>query len=164
MNRLIMAFALVIVPGASLIANAQGNKACSLVTAAELESVLGGKVTGLSSQATGSADVQMCTANAPKARVLLRIARMKGGDGKKEAAGIEMARKMGAQVDVKTWGSITCSTFIPPKNLEAHGFNTTCTVKKGGAVAGVEITAKSRADMVPIDKLHPLAEKMAARF
>jgi hypothetical protein len=31
-------------------------------------------------------------------------------------------------------------------------------------VAGVEITAKSRSAMVPIDKLRPLAEKMAGRF
>jgi hypothetical protein len=71
---------------------------------------------------------------------------------------------MGGQVDVKTFGSITCSTLIPPKNLEQYGFNTTCSVVKGEQVAAVEVTTQSRQDMVPIEKLRPLAEKMAGRF
>lgn len=71
---------------------------------------------------------------------------------------------MGAQVDVKTFGPITCSTMVPPASLAEHGFNTTCTVSKANAVAGIEVTAKTQKDRVSIDKLRPLAEKMASRF
>jgi hypothetical protein len=69
-----------------------------------------------------------------------------------------------AKVDVKTFGPITCSTIIPAKDKEMYGFNTTCSVLKGTTVAAIEITSKSRAAMVPIEKLRPVAEKMATRF
>ena len=36
--------------------------------------------------------------------------------------------------------------------------------KACGLLTEAGITAKSRAGMVPIEKLHPLAEKMAGRF
>src|SRR5439155_21354365 len=81
-----------------------------------------------------------------------------------EQGGVEVVTKMGIQVDVKTFGLITCSTMVPTANLAQHGFNTTCTVSKPTAVAGVEVTAKSQHDMVSIERLHPLAEKMASRF
>jgi hypothetical protein len=84
--------------------------------------------------------------------------------GGTEKKGIEAVRKMGIQVDVKTFGPITCSTMAPPASLAQHGFNTTCTVIKPTAVAGVEVTAKSQQDMVSIERLHLLAEKMANRF
>src|SRR5260221_13226475 len=99
----------------------------------------------------------MCSGQTPKASILLRIAKGRGGSEGAAAKGVEIARKMGAQVEVKSFGPITCSTVIPPKNLEVYGFNTTCSVVKGPQVAAVEITAKSRQDMVAIDKLHPLA-------
>jgi hypothetical protein len=82
--------------------------------------------------------------------------------GGTEKKGIEMAKQMGIQVDVKTFGPITCSTMVPPANLVQHGFNTTCTVSKATAVAGIEVQAKSQKDMVSIEQLRPLAEKMAA--
>jgi hypothetical protein len=44
------------------------------------------------------------------------------------------------------------------------GYNTTCTVSKDTAVAGIEVTAKNKTGMVPIDRLHPFAEKMTGRF
>lgn len=160
MIRLVGTLALVSLLG-PVFGFAGDNKACGLITAAELQSVLGSSVALRGASMPG--DVQMCTGSTPQARVLLRLARRKTAPGT-EAKGIEIAKKMGAQVDVKTFGPITCSTFIPPKNLEEHGFNTTCTVTKADTVAGVEITAKSRAGMVPIEKLHPLAEKMSGRF
>jgi hypothetical protein len=141
---------------------AADNKACKLLTPAELEPVIGGKLSALSPQSSGSAD--MCFASSPNAKVMLRWAMKKGAPGDAAAKGVEIARKMGATVDVKTFGPIACSTFIPPKGREVAGFNTTCTVSKGDAVAGVEVTAKTQKDMVAIDKLHPLAEKMAGRF
>jgi hypothetical protein len=84
--------------------------------------------------------------------------------GGKEKAGLEMMKNMGVQVDVKIFGSIVCSTLVPPSGKEQMGYNTTCTVSKGTAVAGIEVTAKNKEGMVPIEKLHPLAEKMAGRF
>jgi hypothetical protein len=71
---------------------------------------------------------------------------------------------MGATVEVKTFGPITCSTMVPPANMNQYGYNTTCSVIKGDAVAAVEVGARFRKDMVPIDKLRPLAEKLATRF
>src|SRR5262245_447301 len=164
MNRRILVFVLVALLISTPLATAQGNKACGLLTAAELESVLNSKVSGLNGGGMPGNEAQICTGTSPKASVMLRIARSKGNSKDAAAKGLEIVRQMGAQVDVKTFGPITCSTVIPPKNLEAHGFNTTCTITKADSVAGVEITAKTRADMVPIDKLHPLAEKMAGRF
>ena len=61
-------------------------------------------------------------------------------------------KQMGIQVDVKTFGPITCSTMVPPANLAQHGFNTTCTVSKPTAIAGVEVIAKSQHDMVSIER------------
>lgn len=162
MNQRIAIFALLVLLS-PLIAQAQANKACGLLTAAELQSVVGGSVAGLNGSSMPG-DVQICTGTSPKAQVMLRIARRKGDSSAAAAKGLEIAKKMGAQVDLKTFGPIICSTIVPPKDKEVYGFNTTCTVTKGDTVAGVEITAKNQADMVPIDKLHPLAEKMAGRF
>jgi hypothetical protein len=141
---------------------AADNRACKLLTPAELEPVVSGKLSAFSPQSAGSAD--MCFASSPNTKVMLRWAMKKGASADAAAKGVEIARKMGATVDVKTFGPIACSTFIPPKGREVAGFNTTCTVSKGDAVAGVEVTAKTQQDMVPIDKLHPLVDKMAGRF
>ena len=166
MNRFITMLAPLVLLCSSLTALAQANKACALASPAEIESLLGAKVAGLNAQQTGGATTQICMGSSPKGQVMLRIATRKGEGtpGERERKGIEIYKKMGAQVDVQTFGPITCSAVVPPKSLEAHGFNTTCTVTKGDAVAGIEITVKTRADMVPIDKLRPLAEKMSGRF
>jgi hypothetical protein len=141
---------------------ADGNKACGLLTPSELESVLGARV---SLSGGNAGDVELCTGQTPAARVMLRLfKRTSDPSGATEKAGIEAVRKMGAQVDVKTFGPITCSAAVPPANLAQHGFNTTCSVSKPPMFAVVEVTAKSQKDMVPIDRLHPLAEKMAGRF
>jgi len=156
--------ALAIVVGHALIANGEGNKACALASPGEIETVLGAEVTGLNSPATGDASAQICLGNSSKGSVMLRLAKGKSEGGEAERKGLEIVKKMGAQVDVKTFGPITCSTVIPPKNLEQHGFNTTCAISKSPQVAAIEIQAKTRADMVPIEKLRPLPEKMAGRF
>lgn len=60
---------------------------------------------------------------------------------------------------------MTCSTLIPPaKMVAAIGFNTTCSILKNGWVAAIEIGARAQQDLVPIDRLRPLAEKMTPRF
>jgi hypothetical protein len=166
MNRFITMLGLLVLLCSSLMAQALANKACALVSPAEVESVLGAKVTGLNAQDTGGASAQICMGSSPKGQVMLRLAKRKSEatPGERERKGIEIYKKMGAQVDVQTFGPIVCSTIVPPNNLEAYGFNTTCTVTKGDTVAGIEITTKTRADMVAIDKLRPLAEKMSGRL
>jgi hypothetical protein len=156
------AFALAVSsPDAKALA-ADANKACALVTPAELEAALGEKVTLKPQSGTGS--VAMCTGTSPKANVLLRVAAKREGSGDAAKAGVEMMRKQGYQVDVKMFGPITCSTMEPPANLAGHGFNTTCSVTKGTLVAAIEVTAKAKADVIPIERLKPVAEKMAGRF
>ena len=112
--------------------------------------------------------VELCIGQTSTATVMLRLRTgldpERDRSGGTEKKGIEVVKKMGIQVDMKTFGPITCSTMVPPANLAQQGFNTTCTVSKPTAVAGVEVTAKRRQDMVSIERLHPLAEKMAGRF
>jgi hypothetical protein len=136
------------------------SKACALVTPAELESVVGDKV-ALKGSTLGK--VELCSGHTPRVSVMLRMAPRPPGAGN-EAAGVAAAKKMGAQLEMKTFGPITCSTIVPPKEKEMYGFNTTCAVVKGGTVAAIEITTRERRNMVPIEKLKPIAEKMAKRF
>lgn len=141
-----------------------GNKACGLLTASELESTLGVTVSmsGSGSSEVGSAE--LCTGETPTVTVLLRLAKRTTGTSGDAKAGIEAARTMGAQVDVKIFGPISCSTVVPPASLAQYGFNTTCTVSKSSAVAGVEVVTKTQEDMLSIEQLRPLAEKMVNRF
>jgi hypothetical protein len=112
--------------------------------------------------------VDICNAQTSTANVMLRLSTGldpgRDRSGGTEKKGIEVIRQMGIQVDVKIFGPITCSTMVPPANLAQHGFNTTCTVSKATAVAGIEVHVKSQKDMVAIEQLRPLAEKMAERF
>jgi hypothetical protein len=140
--------------------NAQG-KACSLVTPEELQAALGVRVSLKSQSGPGSAD--LCTAQTPAFSLILRLAKRTTSQGA-ESAGLEKAKQMGATVDVRTDGPITCSTLIPPKNLEQVGYNTTCSVLKNEQVAAIEVTAKARKDMVSMDVLHKLVQQIARRF
>jgi hypothetical protein len=141
---------------------AGANKACGLLTPSELETVLGAKVT-LSGGNAGN--VELCTGRTPTVTVMLRVfKRTNDPSGATEKAGIEAARQTGAQVDVKTFGPITCSAVVPPAKLAQYGFNTTCSVRRAPMFAVIELTATSQKDAVPIEKLHALAEKMAGRF
>jgi len=143
---------------------ASAAEACKLLTAAELEPVAG-KLSPFKSN-LAIPDAQMCTAKGPKGTVMLRWARRKKDQkaGSAETQSVEVAREMGAKVEVKKFGPITCSTFIPPQSMKQAAPNTTCSVTKGDEVAAVEITARNPKDMVSIDRLRPLAEKLAARF
>jgi hypothetical protein len=133
------------------------------LTSAEVQAATGLKVSGWRVQPTGQSEAALCNGDARNATVLLRMA-TRTGSADRESKGIAIAKQMGAQVDVKTFGAVTCSSMIPPKSLEQYGFNTTCSVQKGSRIAAIEVTTKTQNDMVPIDKLRPLAEKMTARF
>jgi hypothetical protein len=138
------------------------NKACELLTPAEVEDALGAKASAFAEGAGG-----FCYATTPTLTIMVRFAARKNKNDAtgREARGIEIMKQMGGQVDVQSFGPVTCSTLVPPANLaQTVGFNTTCSVTKGEAVAAVEVTAKAQADMVAIDKLRPLAAKLATRF
>ena len=138
-------------------ANAQNS--CDLVTPAELQSALGTAVT-----MKPAGGPQICMGQAPGYRVMLRLAKTSDASGAKEAKGIAMAKQMGAQVDVRKFGDTTCSTFIPPANMAQAGYNTTCSAFKNGQVGAVEVTATSQQDMVSIEKLRPLADKIGGKL
>ncbi len=140
------------------------SKACALVTAAELQSVLGAAVSGMTPSSMPGGSAELCTGQASSYRIMLRLAKRSDPSGDKEAKGLAMAKQMGAQVEVKKFGDVTCSTFAPPATMQQAGYNTTCSVLKNGQVGAIEITAQSQSSMIPIDKLRPLAEKIAARF
>ncbi|MEP6959833.1 MAG: hypothetical protein ABI980_13980 [Nitrospirota bacterium] len=147
---------------------ADANNACGLLTASEIESVLGTNVAldGIASMPGGN--TQICMGQAASARVMLRLVTglNPGRDrsGSKEKAGMEVVKQMGGQVEVKLFGPIVCSTVEPPASKPYMGYHTTCTVSKDTAMAGIEVTANNKKDMVPIERLRPLAEKMAGRF
>lgn len=154
---ILLLIAALTMPSAAL---ATDNRACKLLTAAELEPVVGGKLFPFQGSAYRTGD--MCTASSATVTVMLRLAKKEQADG--GAKSVDMLRRMGAKVKFKTFGLITCSTVIPPKHMQQYGFKTACSVSKTAEVAAVEVRTKNQKDMVSIDKLHPLADKMTGRF
>lgn len=155
--RLLLLIAALGMPSAAL---ANDNRACKLLTAAELESVIGGKLLPFQGSAYGTGD--MCTASSTTVTVMLRLAKKEQADAGVKS--LDMLRRMGAKVNIKTFGMITCSAVTPPKHMQQYGFKTACSVSNTAEVAAVEVRAKKHKDMVSIDELHPLADKMAGRF
>jgi hypothetical protein len=144
-------------PSAAL---ATDNRACKLLTAAELESVVGGKLSAFQGSTYGTGD--MCTASSTTVTVMLRLAEKEQADA--AAKSVDMLRKMGARVDFKTFGLITCSTVTPSRHMQNYGFKTACSVSKAAEIAAVEVRVKNQKDMVSIKELHLLADIMAVRF
>lgn len=139
---------------------ATDSKACKLLTAAELEPVVGGKLLAFQGSVYRTGD--MCAASSTIVTVMLRLGKKEQADA--AAKSVEMLRIMGAKINVKTFGPITCSTITPPKDMQQYGFKTTCSVSKAADIAAVEVRAKNQKDMVSINALHTLADKMAGRF
>lgn len=150
--------------------------ACGLLTPAEVEAATGLKVEALSTPGAAPGGL-FCMGQAPTATVTLRIgnkpAASKGGASKGGASAsnadgtqaLEVVRRMGAVVERKSFGRITCTTLMPPPNMAAQlSYSTTCGVTKGTLVAAIEVAAKAQKDMIPIEKLRPLAKKMGTRL
>jgi hypothetical protein len=137
--------------------------ACALVTESDVQSVLGTKV-DLTPGSLG--ETQTCTGQNPAALVVVSLfTRTADSFEQREKVRIDALKTMGAQVDVKTSGGITCVTSVFPPNSTHHAFSTSCTVmSKAPKFAKIEVTAGAQKDMVPSEKLRTLAEKMATRF
>ena len=165
-------YSIVIFASCTVVRAADTDKACGLLTQAEVAAVVGpvnlnaGPVTE-----TGS----ICLAYTPEAMIVLTLKKLTGTE--RDPQVIDKARKMGAQVEFKTFGPITCSSVIFPSvisskdveqkvkdSAQINRFTTSCEVLKGNQVAQIGVTAKSAKDMVSIEKLRSLAEKMTPRF
>ena len=172
MNRLIAVFAFVLL-ALSLPACAQVNP-CSLLTPAEIESVVGAKLSGYGGNSAMSATIPTCSGVMPnRASVMVMFA---AGDAKTaadpkwadplgylEQLGRQSANSVKAQFEAKRFGSsILCTALIPPK---PGPYSTQCmAVKKPTGMATITILVRAQEDMVPMDKLRVLAEKTLGRF
>src|SRR5258708_3211524 len=166
MNRLISVFVFLVAwlwPAGGVV------EACGVLTPGEIESVLGVKVSGFGggSQIGGT---QTCGGTAAKRMsIMLMVVTQKPGDPKVadplgflETQSRQSAKSIGAQMDAKRFGSsILCTTLIPPKQ---GPYSTQCMVVKAPSMASIGIMVATQQDMVSMDKLHALAEKMAGRF
>jgi hypothetical protein len=166
MNRLISV--LVFLLAGSWSAGALVNP-CSLLTPAEIESALGVKVSGFGGNSQ-IGPTQTCTgAGDKRMSVMLMVVTQKPGDPKVadpmgflENQSRQSAKSINAQMEVKKFGSsILCTTLIPPKQ---GPYSTQCMVIKPPSMASIGILVATQQDMVSMDKLALLAEKMAGRF
>ncbi len=134
---------------------------CKLLQPADLESALGGKA----GKFVNSGDGAMCYGQVGSLKVMIRTGERKGDfAGEKEKKGIELARSRGVRMEVKTEGDLTCSTAIPPASLAKIGFNTTCSILRGGRVVAVEVTAPSEKEMASMDVVRKLVKKAFERL
>mgnify|MGYP001585187539 CR=1 FL=1 len=139
--------------------------ACKLLTAGEIEAVVGGKVvrTGVeTTEALKDKTKEVCTMGSGTSFVMVRRFAKKDADTKSASEGIKEAKKMGLKMTEEKHGNTTCSTIIG--NSRTPAYITGCLVDKGGFIVGVEVQATSEAQMVPVSKLRPLAEKAASRL
>lgn len=79
-----------------------------------------------------------------------------------EATFIQFLKTQGVQAEFKKFGSTTCWTGTPQKTDVAFG--TSCSITKGAQTATISVTAGTAKEMVQVEKLHVLAEKMASRL
>jgi len=171
MNRPMTLFTFVLLL-CSLPARAQVDP-CKLLTAAEIESALGAKVTFAGSAQWGVTPTCAGGSAAKHMSVMLMFApgdAAKANDpkwadplGYLEQISRQSANSIKAQMEAKRFGSsILCTTLIPPK---PGPYSTQCmVVKKPTGMASIGILVPAQQDMVSMDKLRMLAEKMAGRF
>jgi hypothetical protein len=154
---------------ASLPAAAQVDP-CKLLTPAEIESVLGIKVPKFTHGSVQGSNTVTCNGDAVKGTsVGMMFAAPKPGDPKIadplswiESYSRDSAKAIGAQLNMQRFGSsIICTQLITPKQ---GLFNTQCYAVKPPNMAAVTALVPTQQEMVPMDKLRPLAEKMLGRF
>ena len=140
---------------ASSAAVGAGNKACAMVTPAELEASLGRKVTlGAGSVMPGG--VEVCSGSGSGLEVMIRVfKRTDDPSGEKEKAGIEALRKAGVKVEVQKFGPIGCAV------MESTSATTSCSAAKPPLFAVIEVSGKEK---IPMERLRPVAEKMMSRL
>src|SRR5260370_10774822 len=171
MNLRITMFALVLLAG-SLSAVAQVDP-CKLLTQAEIENAIGAKATFAGSAQWGATPTCAGGSMAKKMSILVMFApgdAAKANDpkwadplGYLEQLSRQSADSIKAKMDAKRFGSsVLCTTLIPPKQ---GPYSTQCmVVKKPTGMASIGILVKTQQEMVSMETLRPLAEKMLGRF
>ena len=173
MNRFVAVFAFVML-AFSLAAGAQVDP-CKLLTPAEIESALGGKLSGYGGNAPMSATIPTCAGGILPKHMSVMVMFAKGDAkaaadpkwadplGYLEQMSRQSADSIKAKMEAKRFGSsILCTTLIPPKQ---GPYATQCmVVKKPTGMATISILVPAQQDMVSMDTLRPLAEKMLGRF
>ena len=171
MNRLMTIFAFVLL-AASLPAAAQVDP-CKLLTPAEIESGLGIKVPKFTHGSVQGSNTVTCNGDAVKGMsVGIMYAAPKPGDPKIadplawiESYSRDSAKAIGAKLNMQRFGSsIICTQLITSKGGLGGLFNTQCYAVKPPNLAAVTVLVSTQQEMVSMDKLRPLAEKMLERF
>jgi hypothetical protein len=137
--------------------------ACALLKPDEIRAALGGEQGAFTASNVGA--LAMCRGQSGRYAVLIRSAassKQTSTDAAKQ--GIEAMRKMGAQVDVKTEGDLTCMTLVAPAAAPQLGVNTTCTIARGGHLTGVEVTGPAGTPLAGMDVVRGLVEKAVGRL
>lgn len=156
-------------------------KACILLKPAELEAVLGGKIASpmTGTEAPFHKDAKhdhdgvlyMCNAGVGSRGVSLMYGTQpataegkKRGEAKGKAA-MEKMRKTGYIIEERAFGEIKCFTILPRSNKPGPAYVvTSCGVAKGRYFFSLSVSPQSAKDVLPIEKLKPLAEKATARL
>jgi hypothetical protein len=175
MKRLITVFAFVLL-AASLPAIAQVDP-CKLLTQAEIENAIGAKATFTGTAQWGATPTCPGGSTAKKMSILVMFVPgdAKAGDAAKkdprwadplgylEQISRQSADSIKAKMDAKRFGSsILCTTLIPPKQ---GPYSTQCMVVKiPTGMASISVLVKTQQEMVSMETLRPLAEKMLGRF
>ncbi|HKW02109.1 MAG TPA: hypothetical protein VJN96_19965 [Vicinamibacterales bacterium] len=159
--------ALTILSSGSQIRAAGPNPACALVKAAEIEAIVGSKVTSL---INGPADlgngVEVCTGTAGSVAINIRfLPNPSDASAKSTSRIVDAARQMGSQVESTTAGPITCYLITPPEEMaDVVPTGTMCAMSKGSKIAVIELSTKATSARVPLSKMHALAQKLLWRL
>jgi hypothetical protein len=156
-----------------------GPKACSLLTASEVEGVMGAKVTSSSEGdipytkgPNSDHDGTLMTCNWKMGTRSVSLVYSTGqvtAEGKrlgenKTKASVEVLMKEGYKIDKKDFGSMKCSTMVAPTQQAMKLFSTTCGTEKGRMWVTVSASASGQSDLVPMEKIKTLAENAASRL
>ncbi len=156
-----------------------GTDPCKLLTAGEIEAVVGEKVSipprgQLADPKSGMpSPCDITIGNGPD-HVAVSFAQKTAGSDKDKGdkvmkESLEGARKQGFKVTEEKRGNSSCYTMIPPASHRptdprSMGYLTSCSAIGGKGAAFVNVFVHSEGKIVPISKLMPLAEKAASRL
>jgi hypothetical protein len=162
--------------------SSRSEKACSLLTPADLEGVLGTKLArplaGTEVPYTKDADhdhdgsVLSCQGKAGARFVTVVFGTQpvtpegrRRGEAKVKAAEDKLV-KAGYKIETKEFGGVRCWTMLPPPaDTPGHAvFGSNCGGTKGDYFYSISISATGKNDLIPIEKLKALADKAASRL
>ena len=159
-------------------------KACDLLTPAELGSVIGGKAGHASGTETPyqknpqlgidhDGVVDECVESFGDRTVTITFtaitateARRGAVDKAKQKDAQQTGRNLGLQVQFKDGGASHCTTLFLPDGAKDRtpATGTACSLLKGGYLVGVDVSGTSSGEVLPAEKVATLAEKAAARL